>query len=149
MDGLSSIASVIAVVQISGQLFDICRAYFMAVKEARKDIQRLQNEVSSLQDVLINVSDLADVPGPGALSILTILNQPDGLLQQCQKELMELTRRLDSEYNKNPMRKFGLRALKWPLSSKDIDTALETIRRHKATFNLALTADFTYVSLFP
>jgi hypothetical protein len=41
MDGLSAAASVIAVLQISAQLFDLCRTYYLNVKDARKDTQRL------------------------------------------------------------------------------------------------------------
>lgn len=148
MDGVSAAASVIAVIQLLRQLFDTCQTYFLAVTEARKDIQRLQNEVASLKDVLISVSKLADTPGSGPLSILSLLNQADGPIQQCQKDLLELTKRLDSGDTRNPMRKFGLRAMKWPLSHNDIDTALARIGRHKTTFNLALTADHMYVDLF-
>jgi hypothetical protein len=141
MDGLSAAASVIAVVQISGQVFDLCRTYYLEVKEARKDIQLLRDEVTSLQDVMTNVADLAEDPGPAKLSILSLLNQHDGPVKQCQKDLTGLVAKLEPGQGKNKMKQFGSRALKWPLSSKDVEKLLTTIGRHKATFNLALTAD--------
>jgi hypothetical protein len=141
MDGLSAAASVIAVVQISAQVFDLCRTYYLEVKEARKDIQRLRDEVTSLQDVLTNVADLADDPGSAKLSILNLLNQQDGPVQQCQRDLVGIVVKLETGQGKNKMKQFGLRALKWPFSSKDVEKLLTTVGRHKATFNLALTAD--------
>src|SRR3979411_1868195 len=90
MEPLSAAASVIAVVQISGQVFSLGQKYCSEVKGARKDIQSLRNEVMSLQDVLTNVADLAEDPGSGKLSILSLLNQHDGPVKQCQKDLIGL-----------------------------------------------------------
>ncbi|KAH9222264.1 hypothetical protein DL95DRAFT_402239 [Leptodontidium sp. 2 PMI_412] len=39
------------------------------------------------------------------------------------------------------MRRFGLRAFKWPFLGKDIDKRLQVINDYKATFTLALTSD--------
>jgi hypothetical protein len=143
MDGLSAAASVIAVVQISGKVFALCQTYYSEVKSAREDIRRLRDEVTSLQDVLTNVTDLADAPGSAKLSVLDLLNQPDGIIQQCQTELKGLATKLDTGQGNDKMRKFGLRALEWPFSRKYVDTTLSIIRRQKEIFNLALTADMT------
>jgi ankyrin repeat domain-containing protein 50 len=62
MDPFSAAASVIAVVQISGKVFALCQTYYAEVKNAREDIC-LRDEVTSIQDVLINVKDSADAPG--------------------------------------------------------------------------------------
>jgi hypothetical protein len=56
MDAVSAAANVIALIQISGQVFDLCQSYYLGVKNAREDSCRLRNEVMSLQDVLTNVS---------------------------------------------------------------------------------------------
>lgn len=143
MDGVSAAASLAALIQISSQAFDLCRKYYSEVKEARKEIQRLRDEIISLQDVLTNVADLAETTNPTKLSILDRLNQADGPVQQCQAELTGLVARLDPGEGPNRMRQFGLRAFRWPFSNKDIDKAITAIERHKATFNLALTADLT------
>jgi ankyrin repeat domain-containing protein 50 len=135
MDGLGAAASVIAVIQISGKIFDLCWTYYSEVKDARKDIRRLRDEVKSLQDVLTNVAELADAPGSAKLSILR-LNQPDGSIQQCRTELIELARKLETKQGKDKMR-----ALKWPFRSKDVDKAIADIERSKATFSLALAVD--------
>ena len=141
MDGLSAAASILAVVQISGKIYDLCRAYYLEARDARDDIRRLRAEVTSLQDVLTNVADLAEAPGSDGLSVLHLLDRPDGPVQQCQVELVELITKLEPGRGRNEMKKFGMRALKWLLNTKEIDKAITHIERHKNTFNLALTAD--------
>jgi ankyrin repeat domain-containing protein 50 len=143
MDPLSATASVVAVIQISGTIFDLCRTYFISVKDARKDIQRLQNEITSLQDVLVSLLDLVDTPNAASLQIVKLAIREGGPVQQCQSELAALAERIDIGEKKGQMQQFGLRALKWPLSSKDIDKALLTIERHKASISLALASDQT------
>ena len=54
MDGLSAAASVVALIQISGQIFTLCQDYFSSVKNAREDIRRLRDEVMFLQDAVDN-----------------------------------------------------------------------------------------------
>jgi ankyrin repeat domain-containing protein 50 len=144
MDGLSAAACVIAVIQISGQVFDLCRMYYSEVKDARTDIQRLCDEVTSLQNVLTNVAHLTSAKLP----TLDLLNQPDGPVQHCLTDLIALAAKLNSGQGKDKMRHFGLRALKWPFGSKDVDKVITTIGRHKTTFTLALTTDQTYVELY-
>jgi hypothetical protein len=141
MDGLSAAASAIAVVQIASQVFDLCRTYYINVKNARRDIERLRSEITSLQDVLSNVIDLADDSGPSPSRVLGLLNQKHGPIQQCQQELEDLAARLELREDKSRMREFGLRALKWPLSVKEVDNILVAIGRHKTSFTLALATD--------
>ncbi len=143
MDGVSVAASFVALIQVSGSVFDLCRKYYSEVKEARKEIQRLRDEIFPLQDILTNVADLAEASNPTQLSILDRLNQADGPVQQCQAQLTGLAARLDPGEGGNRMRQFGLRALKWPFSKKDVDNIVAAIERYKVTFNLALTASLT------
>ncbi|TVY38543.1 Ankyrin repeat and KH domain-containing protein [Lachnellula occidentalis] len=143
MDGLSAAASVVALVQISGQIYNLCQTYYAGVKSAREDIRRLRDEVTSLQDVLNGVADLADSPASAKLAVLGLLNQPDGLVQQCQTELAGLTTKLADGQGNGTMKKFGMRALKWPFTKKDVDAIISIIGRQKALFHLALTTDIT------
>jgi len=142
MDGISAAASIIAVIQISGQVINLCQTYYSEVRDAKMDIRRLSEEITSLQAVLTKVADLANAPNAAKLSALGLLNQPGGPAQQCLKELIALAAKLNLGQGKE-MKQFGLRALKWPFSSKDVDKFVTTIERHKTTFNLALAADQT------
>lgn len=139
MDGVSIAASVIAVVQISAQIFDFCRIYYLNVKDARNDIQRLRNEIASLQDVLVSVVDLANVRSSTSMHTLDLVNKEDGPLKQCQLELTALAARLSLD--ESSKLKLGLRTMKWPLSSKEVDRTLVAIGRYKSSFILALTTD--------
>lgn len=118
MDGLGAVSSVIAVIEISSQIFDLYRTYYVNVKDAKKDIQRLRNEVTALQDVFVNVADLADEPNPSSLRTLGLISQQDGPVQQCELELTTLPARLDPVEEKGSMRRFGMRAPKWPFRAK-------------------------------
>ena len=139
MDSLSAVASVIAVIQISAKLVALCESYISEAKEAKKDIRRFRNEVTTIKDILIDLKDLVDTPDGTKLPIL------DTSLKQCQSTLEELVRKLEKAEGKDKkMKQFGLRALKWPFNSNDVQKAIETIERYKNMFNLALTADQTY-----
>ena len=141
MDGLSGAAGVIAVIDISAKIFELCQNYVSAVKEARKDIQRLRDGVTSLQDVLTDVRDLAEESSSSRRTVLSRLSQHDGPVQRCERDLRQLVTQLEPGEGESKMRRVGLRALKWPFSSKDIDKRLQLINGHKATFILALTSD--------
>ena len=142
MDGLSTAASISAVIQITCQAYSLCQTYYLEVKKARKDINVLCKEIIAFQDVLRSVRDMASTHGPGTLSNLHVLCNADGLVAKCQKEMEELVSGLWSGFGKSEkMKQFGVRALKWPFRSKDIEKALIRIERYKTTLNLALTAD--------
>jgi ankyrin repeat domain-containing protein 50 len=147
MDGLSAAASVIAVIQITQQIFIICQTYYLEVKDARKDIQLLSDEVTSLKDVLTNLKDLGDSPSSAELSSLKLLNQPNGPLERCEADLRALVTKLEpgTRTGDSKMKQFGLRALKWPFSSKDVYKVITAIERNKNLFNLALSSDQMYV----
>jgi len=55
--------------------------------------------------------------------------------------------RLEKALGKDKMKKFGMRALKWPFDKKEVDDAVAVIERCKTTFNLALGCDQAYVEL--
>lgn len=145
MDPLSGAASVLTVVALAGRVFDLCRKYYLEVKDSRKDIQRLRDEVISLQDIVIRISELADAPGSAKLSVLGLLNKPDGPLHQCKINLTDLETRLQPGDGKDQMKKLGLRALKWPFNTREVDKAIAKIESYKGNFNLALATDHAYV----
>jgi Fungal N-terminal domain of STAND proteins len=147
MDGLSAATSVIAVIQIAQHVFTICQTYYSEVKDARKDIQLLRDEMTSLQDVLTHVKELGDSLSAAELSSLKLLNQPNGPLERCQAELEKLFVKLEAGANPSDgkMKQFGLRALKWPFSSKDVQKIITHIEKSKTLFNLALSSDQMYV----
>src|SRR5437764_11172655 len=140
MAGLGEAASVVAVIQISQQILSLCWKYYSGVKSAKKDMERLCDEVIALTGVLGKVQELAE--GPNATRLPT-LNALVGQIKQCSPELEDLRNKLDPGKTQKAMRHLRFRALKWPFTGEDVDKNIMMLSRHKETFNLALTIDQT------
>ena len=124
MDVVGPVAGIIGLIHLSHKAFGHCQNYYSAVKGARDDICRLRDDLMRLQDVLIHVSELADIPKSSSSLALDHLNQPDGLVALCRSELEKLITTLEAAKGDESMRKFGLRALKWPFTRKDLEKIL-------------------------
>ncbi|KAI9776915.1 MAG: hypothetical protein M1839_009157, partial [Geoglossum umbratile] len=144
MDGLSGAASIIAVVNLSATIASRCLQYSIAVKNAKEDIRSLQREVSRIRDVLGGAEEL--LGGPGELRLLTSQKLSD-LLQECFVQLEELNRRLELSNTRKAMSRFGVRALKWPFTSKEVEKIIADLEGYKRTFSLALQVDQTGLML--
>jgi hypothetical protein len=55
MQGVSAAASIIAVIHISARVIGLCRKYYLEVRDAKMDIQRLHDEMMPLKTVLTKV----------------------------------------------------------------------------------------------
>ena len=152
---MEAAASIIAFVQLASAVTNVTVKYYLQVKEARSDIKRLENEVNDLQSVLRKVVEVIGDDADSAsaaqkLPALSLVLSKDGPLETCQRELSNVAARLEKAEGgreKDSMRKFGIRALKWPFSSKEIQDTLTVLERCKATFNLALSADHSKLAL--
>jgi len=140
MDGLSAAASIIAVADLSVQVFEPCSQYYLSVRDARKHIFRLQTEVAELSDVLQKVADLHKESAK--LPALEDLSKPGGTLAKCRSELRGIEERLAGA---ETMRKFGARALRWPFSEKEVDKLITTLSRDKDSLMLAMVTDQMWV----
>jgi hypothetical protein len=140
MDGLSGAASVIAVVELSAKLASRCWQYSLAVKNAKEDIERLQGEVSRIGDVLGGVQKLFD--GPEKVRLLTSQKLSDSL-KECDVLLQELNSRLEPSNTRKAMSRRGVRALKWPFTSKEVEKIVASLERYGQDFSLALQVDQT------
>ncbi|KAE8386476.1 NACHT and WD40 domain protein [Aspergillus alliaceus] len=68
MDSLSPATSVIAVIQLSASIVNICGSYIWDVKNAREDIVALQGAVAGLEGVLQQLKELLQGPTGARLS---------------------------------------------------------------------------------
>lgn len=143
MDGLSSAASVIAVIQLTGSLVTICSGYIQKVKHARDEIIILQRAAESLrqifQDLLKFLQDSNKKRLPTSLRLASDITD-------CLSDLRALEARLDPGKGKKLMRKVGLRALKWPLKRTEVEGVTRNLERYKSSFLLTLQVDQTYVN---
>ena len=141
MDGLSAAAGVIAVIQISEDVVSLCSPYLKAVKNAKSDIERLHGELSHLRAVLDGARKLFENPNVARLETSRLLD--DGL-RGCYSQLKDLETKLKG--TRKEMRFFGLRALKWPFESREVDNIIQTLSKFRDTLSASLNIDQTYVA---
>jgi hypothetical protein len=127
MEGLGVAASAIAVVELCAKVASLCVQYSRDVTSAKNDTTRLQGEVKSLRDVLGEVEQLLDGPDGAKLSasqkVLEALR--DGFSQ-----LKTLDERLNPGKARKAVSFIGVRALRWPFESKEVD---KVIRRSSSS----------------
>lgn len=138
MEGLAGAASVIAVIEISGKISSLCWKYLSSVKDAKEDIKRLLDEVEALRQVLQQVHDLVERSGDTELPVSRSLSTT---ITQCLSNMKDLKKTLDPGKGRKSMSRFGIRALKWPLTTKYVNKTFETLQRYKTTFIMALNVD--------
>jgi hypothetical protein len=140
MDGLSSAASIIAVVQLTGSIVKICGGYIQEVKDARDDIITLQRTLTGLEGVLHNLKDLLQNPQDTKLpTSSSLINN----ISDCTSHLQNLEEKIDPGRGKRLMRRLGFHALKWPLKRTEVNKIIEDLERYKSSFTLSLQVDQT------
>lgn len=133
-------ASIIAIVELSAKVGKLCVQYSTAAGNARADITRLQNRLKDLNVCLEAAQRLVDDPKNTKLATSRSLVDS---LNACETELAEVQDRLHPGSARKAMRRFGLRALKWPFDSKEISTVVSNLERYKQTITLCLQVDQT------
>lgn len=142
MDGLSSAASVIAVIQLTGSLVKLCGGYIREVKDAREEILTLQQVITGLQGTLQDLQEFLQSNNAKALPTSSRLVSN---IADCLSDLQALEARLDPGKGRRLMRKVGLRALRWPLKRIEVEDVAKNLERYKSSFLLSLQVDQTYV----
>lgn len=143
-DALGLVASIIAIIQLTGQVGALSWGYIGGVRDAPRAIHELLDELSSFGKVLRIVLECAESKS-GNPTVLEELGGKDGPLQKCAGELIRLRAKLE------PKRgiKGVINALKWPLKADETSQYISGIERYKSLFNLALSADNMYVFFRP
>ncbi|KAF5855116.1 hypothetical protein ETB97_010035 [Aspergillus alliaceus] len=140
MDPLSGAASVIAVVQLTDRIVQICGKYLNSVRNAKEDIQQFQLEIVALTQVLRSLNEL--LRGPDGAKLLVTQDLANNIAK-CSSALTKLKERIEPETTQRQMRKWGLRALKWPLTRSELEKSADEIQRYTTMFSLALQVDQT------
>ncbi|KAJ9244254.1 hypothetical protein DTO280E4_4528 [Paecilomyces variotii] len=145
MEALGAASSVIAVIQIAGGIIDICGGCINTMRNAKKDINDLQKAVKDCHAVLQRLAHIAY--GPNSQKLLATQELVSSI-SDCRYDLEALEAKLayggsDDRKKANRMRQFWFRTIKWPLTKRDVENAINTIERHKRLFILALQVDQT------
>ncbi|KAL4978203.1 hypothetical protein BDW66DRAFT_130506 [Aspergillus desertorum] len=138
MDGLSLAAGVIAVIQLTGSLVELCGGYIQQVKHARDDILTLQRANTSLQGTIQDLHNLVQTNDRKALPTSSRLVSN---ITDCLSDLRALETRLDPGKRKRLMSKVGWRALMWPLKRTEVEDVIQKLERYKSSFLLSLQVD--------
>lgn len=134
MDPLSLTASIIAVLQLSGNVI----SYLNDVKDAPKESNSILLEVSSVTGLLYTLRNLIDTDkGDGYLDVVRSLAVPSGPLDQFKAVLEQLSKQLQPVTG---VRK-AARVFKWPFKKEEVKELLATIERQKTLFSLAIQND--------
>ncbi|PCG88247.1 hypothetical protein PENOC_111850 [Penicillium occitanis (nom. inval.)] len=145
MDGLSGAASVIAVIQLTGSIVEICGGYIGKVKNAKQDILHLQQEIRALTGVLVALNEL--LQGPGGTELTTSRSLFDNV-SKCFATLTHIKEKIDPGKNQNSLRRRVFRALQWPLQQSELLKVISDVERYKSLFSLALQLDQTKTIAF-
>ncbi|KAL4746142.1 hypothetical protein BDW72DRAFT_197957 [Aspergillus terricola var. indicus] len=143
MDPLSAAASVIAVLQLTQALVQVCGKYIKEVKHAQEEIASLQREVTSLTTVLEKLSELLNSPDGKTLSTSLALAHD---ANHCLFILSSLQEKIDpgkqnASRRQKAMRLISRQKLEWPLKREEVDGAIKDLERYKTSFTLALQID--------
>ncbi|OLN83266.1 Vegetative incompatibility protein HET-E-1-like protein 7 [Colletotrichum chlorophyti] len=144
MEGLGIAVNVIAVVDLSAQIASICLQYSTDVKNARDDIARVIQEIDNLKVTADGALNLLKSPY-GA--ILRTSHQLLGAVKRAESQLERLKAELRPRSTRKAMSRLGLRALKWPFQSKDVEKIVQEIARCTQTISTGLQIDQTSILL--
>jgi len=138
VDPLSGAASVIAVVQVSGEVWSLCWKYHSDAQDAKPDIDRLMGYVLTLRHLFQHVQALAK--GPGAAKLVASKGLLEGTALKLEWEFKTLQKILEPGKKQGILRFFG-RRLKWPLQKEDVENTVQLLERHKTTLVTAMNSD--------
>lgn len=132
-------ASVIAIVELAAKITSLCVDYSKAVKSAKEDITRLQNQVGDFSIVTQDVQRLLAGPDGHALATSWKLRNSLG---NCESGLENLRDKLDPGKSQS-IRRLDFRALRWPFTSREVNDAISNLECHQRTIKLSLQLDST------
>jgi len=136
-------ASALAIVELSAKIISQCLQYSRDVRHAKNDIARVEKEVTNLSTVMKRLHDLLD--SPHGIRLQTFQEVRDAL-EDGRSQLGSLHDKLIPGKGRQAMRQFGLRALKWPFDSKEVEKILQELARCMQPVTTALQIDQTWVT---
>ncbi|GFP58633.1 hypothetical protein TASIC1_0010044400 [Trichoderma asperellum] len=118
MEGPGVATSIFAVVELSAKVASLCLQYSKDVKHAKDDILRLRGQVTDLENTSRTIQELLESPDSAKLKAS---RQPRVAILNSQSQLQGLHDNLRPGTARQAISRFGLRSLKWPFKSKDIE----------------------------
>ena len=140
MEAIGGLATVTTVVNLSIKVISLCVEYLSSVKGAKEDIERVIGEVKDVQSILQKVQQL--VQSSNGRKLQTSQSIVDGI-KRCAEILEDLKDSLELGKRQKAMSRVGLRAFKWPFTTKGVEKVINDLQTCKQTIALALNVDQT------
>jgi hypothetical protein len=137
---VGTIASALAVTELTGKVLLLCTRYLKEASNARQDIERVIEKLNNLKNVTADATLLLNSPQGSRLHTSQKLQSA---LQNGLKELKSLQDDLIPSKSRTVMRSFGVRALKWPFKSQDVEKKVEVLQGYAQMISMALQLDHT------
>jgi len=126
--------------RVNRSIVKICVKYLNNIKNARQEIQLFQEKIIDLAQALQSLDDL--IRGCNGNPLTTTQDLAKNIVK-CSSALKRLKEKIDPEMTQKGMKKWGLRAFKWPLTRSEVDDAMGELDEYKATFTFSLVVDRT------
>ncbi|RFN52392.1 vegetative incompatibility protein het-e-1 [Fusarium flagelliforme] len=139
MEALGVAANVIAVVDISVKVLQVCSDYAKEAKNAKVEIQELRQEVGNLRDTAQKVQQLIQSPqGTRLRASQELLNK----IKECLSILSDVDGKLQPS-SKHSFWRRGFRSLKWPFQSGEVHRIVGRLSRSSISISHILQVDQT------
>ncbi|KAL8353873.1 hypothetical protein RB601_003625 [Gaeumannomyces tritici] len=141
MEALGAAASAIAVVELAAKVVALCLQYSRDVRKAKDDIDSFRQQTEDLKAIAEGAQRL--LQGPDGSRLETAQNLRSALAN-ARLQLDPIHTRLDGKLNgrrHRAMRRVGLRALKWPFESKEVEKIISDLRQKRDAISAALQVD--------
>ncbi|OQE34671.1 hypothetical protein PENCOP_c016G07939 [Penicillium coprophilum] len=132
MDGLSTTASVVAVIQLAKGIVNICGGYIQGVKDSTEEIKSLQHQVADLQVALEKLSELRQRPGGNKVPT------SQTLIDDANQSLKTLEKKIKPRSKRKFMSKPWARSLMWPLTRTEVKKILKELESYVSSFTFSL-----------
>lgn len=136
-EALGVASGVIAVIDMSAKVLNICGNYLSQAKAAKDDIRKLATQVTLVSATAYRVQEL--VNGPGGRALTTSAE-----LKSALEQTFLILEELEESLGPSTMHRFGKTALEWPFKSKWVEKTIANLARYQDIISLALTVDQTY-----
>lgn len=145
MEVVGVVASFIAVAELATKVSHVLSQYATTVSNARDDIERVQSHVKELETTLEQAQKLFNQGNNQLLPASSSLRET---LKKCGDELEQLHTKLNADKVRRGMRRFGLRAMKWPLNKDDVAKVIVSLEQYRNNIMFSMQIDQTYVSRY-
>ena len=139
MEALGVAANVIAVVDISVKVLQVCSEYAKEAKNAKVEIQELRQEVENLRDTAQKVQQLFQSPqGTRLRASQDLLNK----IKESLSILSDVNGKLQPP-SKHSLWRRGFRSLKWPFQSGEVHRIVGRLSRSSISISHILQVEQT------